>query len=827
MANFTEAYANGGGASADYTLGFAPPADDNSLGDSKANPLDNEQSRTELNILLNWFYWEKEMQAVNRMEMAMDADFYDGMQWLADDAQTLRSRGQMPLVYNEIAPVVDWLIGTQRRASVDWDVLPRNEQDVQTADIKTKVLKYVSDINKIDFARSRAFADAIKVGVGWIDDGVREDPTKDILYSKYEDWRNVLWDSRSNELDLQDARYVFRWRWVDLDVALAMFPDREDAIREAAYAAPRMSMGSDEYEDTTDGLQTGQLMTTTSSLDERAGVIFAAGSAPMGTTRRQRVRLIECQYLKAAKTQIVQGGPFHGSFYHPSDTTLTDSINATGATIIDKVMMRMHVAVMTENRMLGYGPSRFRHNRFGLTPVWCYRRGRDHLPYGMIRRLRDIQEDMNKRASKALFLLNTNQIIAEKGAVDDLNMLRDEADRPDGMIITNSGKTVTIRRDTDAASGQINMMTLAAQAIQRHSGVSDENLGRQTNANSGVAIQARQMAGSVVTTEPFDNLRLAIQVQGEKLLSLVEQFYTDAKVVRLTGTTGGIEWTHVNSPEIQADGSIRYINDITATAADFVVSEQDYAGTIRQVMFTTLSEMATRLPPEIALRVLTMAISYSDLPNKDDMVREIRQMTGAPDPSAQLTPEEQQQQQQAQKQQQAQQAQAMQMQQQAAVLALQEQTAKVREVNAKAAQLEAQTQGANGGAGNTQAFQDQIMQIRAQASQEIESLQAKLQQTTAEANNKTMQITSDANTKLEIAKIAADAQIRVAEITRASDTSLAAMAQRIKVLEASVTGSGNVPAADLKQPPGAAPVPVQGTVAPEPAIPSTPPNPGA
>ena len=26
------------------------------------------------------------------------------------------------------------------------------------------------------------------------------------------------------ELDLSDARYIFRWRWVDEDVALAMFP---------------------------------------------------------------------------------------------------------------------------------------------------------------------------------------------------------------------------------------------------------------------------------------------------------------------------------------------------------------------------------------------------------------------------------------------------------------------------------------------------------------------------------------------------------------------------------------------------------------------------
>ena len=51
--------------------------------------------------------------------------------------------------------------------------------------------------------------------------------------------------------------------------------------------------------------------------------------------------------------------------------------------------------------MLSMGQSIYRHNRFSLTPVWCYRRGRDNQPYGMARRVRDIQEDINKRASKA------------------------------------------------------------------------------------------------------------------------------------------------------------------------------------------------------------------------------------------------------------------------------------------------------------------------------------------------------------------------------------------------------------------------------------------
>jgi hypothetical protein len=104
--------------------------------------------------------------------------------------------------------------------------------------------------------------------------------------------------------------------------------------------------------------------------------------------------------------------------------------------------MQMYVAIMTESDLIHDEPSPYRHNRFPFTPVWCYRRARDNAPYGVIRRQRDPQEDINKRGSKALFILSSNQIQMEKGAVDDLDDLRLEAARPDGIIVTNKGKAL-------------------------------------------------------------------------------------------------------------------------------------------------------------------------------------------------------------------------------------------------------------------------------------------------------------------------------------------------------------------------------------------------
>lgn len=745
----------------------AEPSDELAL--LNTHPMDSDEFCAELRRLLEWWYYEKDKQAANRMEMAMDGDMYDNLQWDQEDAAVLRERGQVPLVFNEVAPMVDWIIGTERRTRVDWRIMPRTEDDVDLADVKTKVLKYVSDINRVAFNRSRAFADAVKVGVGWVDDGVRDDPTADILYDKWEDWRNVLWDSASYEHDLSDARYIFRWRWVDEDVAMAMFPDRADVIRSAVEDSKHAAM-ADWEEDTWYSAE--ELLS-----GAKSGTLNAAGAGLMIDAKRRRVKLIECQYRKPLQSKIVGAGPMRGMFFNEQDQALIGALNQHGGSIIDKVVMRVHMAVFTEAAMISHGPSGFRHNRFTLTPIWCYRRGRDRLPYGVIRRVRDIQQDLNKRASKALWMLNTNQVIADEGAVNDWNILRDEAARPDGLIIKKAGKDLQIRRDTDAATGQIQMMTLDAQSIQKSAGVSQENLGRQTNAVSGEAIKARQLQGSVVTTEPFDNLRLATQVQGEKLLSMVEQFYTEEKAIRLTGSKGALDWVRINQPEMQTDGSVRFINDITSSSADFVVSEADYAGTMRNVMFDALNQLATRLPPEVALRLMTIAMDFSDLPNKDEVAEQIRKLTGERDPNKEPTPEEAAEMQ----QQAAAQQEAMQMQRQQAMQALEEQQAKIREINARAAKLESEAGGAPGGDG---AMQGELQQIRQQASQEVDRLTEQLRKAQVDLANQSMKIRSDADTKLETARIDADAKQRVAEIQAASDRAIAAMNAKLDALTA-------------------------------------------
>lgn len=586
--------------------------------------LDRDEAVERHKRLMSYYTQELDRQEENRRQQAKDEDYYDSIQWTETDAATLRDRGQAPLVYNVISQSVNWVIGSEKRNRTDYKILPRGKEDAKAADIKTKFMKYLSDVNRSPFHRSRAFEDAVKVGIGWLETAAQDEDDGEPIYDRYESWRNILWDSAATESDLSDARYIFRSKWVDVDVAKAMYPDRVDIIEQAqaseVYFGGFDSEAGDEVMD---------------QAEEIRGDVGARGSVI--TNMRRRVRLIEAWYRMPEMVQRLRGGTFSGEVYDESDPRHVQSAQIEGAAVVEKTMMRTRIGVMTTAGFIFDGPSPYRHNKFKFVPIWGYRRGRDGLPYGIIRGLTDIQDDINKKASKAAFILSTNKVIMDEGAVSDIDAFREEVSRPDAIIVKKPGKDLVLNAERDLASAHLDLMSRGIAMIQQVGGVTDEAMGRTTNAVSGVAIQARQEQGSITTNKLFDNLRLAIQLHGEIQLSLIEQFVTEEKQFRITNERGTPDFVRINNglPE----------NDITRTKADFIVSEQAWNASIRQSAVQQLSEMIATMPPQVGMVLLDLVVETMDLPNRDELVKRIRSINGQRDPDAgdELSPEEQQQ----------------------------------------------------------------------------------------------------------------------------------------------------------------------------------------
>lgn len=613
-----------------------------------------------LDMIRSWFLMEHQRQEVNRYQMALDADYYDGEQWTLEESAVLRNRGQNPTVINEIKPTIDWLKGTERRMRRDFKVLARNTNSPETTDdaeVKTKLLKYIADTNRAPFERSQAFDEMVVSGLGWIEVGVTSDPDDEPIFIRHESWRWMLHDSLHYRRDLSDCRYIFRFKEVDLDIAQAYFPDKAVELEKASNLGD-LAQWDEEW--------SGAWPTTRTNGDATLPARFINFNPESHVFNpRKRVSLVECWHYWPEKTQA---GQVLGS--------------------LDRTRMRMKLTILTKQDIIWEGWSPYNHNRYPFVPLWAYKRKRDGLPYGVVRQCRGPQDDLNKRVSKSQFLLSANQLLVEEGTIDaevmPLEEVRDEIAAPDGIAKfaqgALSGNKVKIREGQEFTQGHMLMADRMAATIRSTSGVTQENRGSSQAGQSGRAIIAKQEQGSMVTAELFDNLLFAHQIEGELELANVEQFYDEPKVFSVTGERYKLDYQAINQPD-PVTGEVK--NPVTAHKAQFVVGEAPWKQALAEAGFESAMNMLGALAPvapQVVTAIIDLVFEWSDLPNKNEILRRIRAVTNVPDPDEGETPE---------------QAQQKKMQQQLAQkqfeLTMAQMQADVDEARAKGIKLEAET----------------------------------------------------------------------------------------------------------------------------------------
>lgn len=587
----------------------------------KLNGLETEQANSVHKMLFGHYNRELARQEVGRAEMAMDEDFVDHIQWTDDEITTLVQRGQTPTVFNLTAISVFWLLGSQRRSTMDWRILPRRKDGIKHAETKTELMKYVEDGNNSTFHQSKAFRDAVIAGVGWLETGQGEEGSDQQVFDRSESWRNMIHDTTSTEHDFSDGRYLFRTKWMDADIMAAMWPSRVGLIEHSINR--RLLGGSYGLELYGDWAM--------DSLEE-AHFDFMGGAGMTSFASRSRVRAIECWFTKPTAAPIMKGGQFSGQIFDEYSPGHWLEIKNERASLAIQPRRVMHCAMMTEHGLLDLKRSPYRHNRFPFTPVWGNRRARDGMPYGLVRGLRDINRDLNKRASKSLHILSSTRTFVEKGSVSDIEVLRDEVARPDAVVEYNEGKGApVVVTDQNLSAAHMQLLSFDASMIQQVSGVTGENLGHDTNARSGKAIIAKQDQGAMTTSHYFENLRIARKVHGEKILCNIEQFFTDEFEFRITNQRGNPEYRTINGDKMQGDDAI------ASTRADFTVSEDDWRATYRQRQAELLLDLMTKLAatsPEIVIKTLDLVVETLDVPRAGEIVKRIRQITGMADPDA-------------------------------------------------------------------------------------------------------------------------------------------------------------------------------------------------
>ena len=592
----------------------------------------------------SFFTMELQRQSANRFQMALDEQYYDSEHWTPDEKADLNARGQNPVVYNEVAPLVDFLIGTERRTRTDYEIMARDDDSLESeadAEAKSKLMKYIEDINKAPFERSMAVDDQFKAGLGWLEAAAVGDPTKMPIRIRSESWRSMLHDSLGNHMMAEDWRYMFRFKDVDFDIADAMFGYKEtDKLRKAVVHYDTRQVSDTMMGSTPLG---GMLPSFDDGLPRKWNTFDADAWV---NNPRERLMLIECWATE----------PYRGA-----------DPKKQSANMDEPIRMRKRLAVMTEFDTMIEEWSPYRHGRYPFIPLWCYRRKKDGQPYGLIRRHRGPQDFINKHMSKVQFRMSVNQVRLEDGALDDeimdVDELREEVAAPDGILQFKAGalsnKKVEIREGQPFVEAELRLVAENRSSIGRSSGITPEERGGGANDISGRARDIRKEQGSTMTAQLFDQIRMARQIEGEIVLAMAEQYHTEPLTFSVAGEVKKREWVKINQPDPNhppgmhgPDDPGGRLNDISQRTAQFVIGEEAWDQALSQSSFEAAMDMLgtlSKTAPQVVVSILDIVFELNPhLPKKARILQRIRQATGMPDPDKGPTPQQQQQDQQKQ-----------------------------------------------------------------------------------------------------------------------------------------------------------------------------------
>lgn len=176
---------------------------------------------------------------------------------------------------------------------------------------------------------------------------------------------------------------------------------------------------------------------------------------------------------------------------------------------------------------------------------------RDNNRYGELASFLDLQDEINHRRSKALFLLSQRQTFGNQGAIRDVNAAKRELAKANGHIEVGAGefgKDFGILPTGDMAQGQMDMYLDAKAEIDAQSYNAQMAGDRQMGDLSGVALKRLQTAGIIELNQLFENLshfKLRIYRQ---IWNRIKQFWDKEKWVRVTDDEDNLRWIGFNVP---------------------------------------------------------------------------------------------------------------------------------------------------------------------------------------------------------------------------------------------------------------------------------------
>jgi hypothetical protein len=572
----------------------------------------------------NRYAWARDNGHHDFVEKADKCEsFFAGNQWDPADLFRLRAARRPALTINKIISTLSNVFGEQIYNRSEITFRPRGAAAESTADILSKVFKYVSDNNQLDWKRSDMFADGSITGRGFLDmridfnESMQGDIVIDTLNPK-----NVIIDPDGEQADPDTWGEVFTTKWVTAD-DIAVLYSKEDAEILRNKDGSFFPYGYDSIEARRD------------RFGNRLGS-FYNGTYDESSVMRC-IRLIERQYrmLDKQKHFIV---PATGETRPvPEDFTrdrIAWFVEKFGFQVITKLVRRIRWTAIADNVKLHDDWSPYK--RFTVIPYFPYFRHGNTI--GLVENLLGSQELLNKTSSQELHVVNTTANSGWKvktGALTNMTIEElEERGAETGLVLeinADGALSDAVEKITPntVPTGLDRITYKAEEHIKSISGVSDSMQGFDREDVAAKAIQEKKKSGSTNLAKPLDSLQRTDYFIARHFIDLVQEYFTEERILTITKdqVSGDTETFVIN----QVNDAGEVLNDLTLGEYQVVVGSAPQRETLEDSQFeqaTALREMGVPIPDEVL-------IENSRLRNKKQIIEKMRAAASTPEAQAQ------------------------------------------------------------------------------------------------------------------------------------------------------------------------------------------------
>ena len=538
-------------------------------------------------------------------------NFFAGQQWEEADLNLLQLQRRPAITINKILSTISTILGEQIYNRVEVLFRQANGSPAEVAEALTKVWMQISQNNQLQWVRSDVFCDGIIRSRGFYD--VRLDFTDSMMGEvrvSQLNSKNVVIDPDAEEYDPDSWNDVFITKWLTLQ-DIELLYDKAAAEHLKGVESGFM-YGYDSIERVRDRFA-GTLSRNINYMGEDDQKVERS----VRTLERQYRRLDKQEHFVDVYTGDMR--PVPSSWERDRISQMLEKMGGQLA-VTEKLVKRVRWTVTADNLVLHDDWSPYKH--FTTVPYFPYFRYGKTI--GIVENLLGSQEILNKVSSQELHVINTTANsgwLIEAGSL--INMSLEELEQKGaqtGLVLEymKNAQAPAKIQPNQVPSGLDRVSYKAEEHIKAISGVSDSMQGFDRSDVAARAIEAKQQRGMVNMTKPMDNLERTDYLLARNVLDLVQEFYTEPRIINITNDNV----TH-ESEEVEINGfdetTGQIVNDLTVGEYSIVISSQPHRASLEDTQFDQargLREIGVNIPD----RVL---IESSRLMNKADIIKTI------------------------------------------------------------------------------------------------------------------------------------------------------------------------------------------------------------